>query len=141
MTIQKQPPTSGIVNSGDAGHDLAEPLTSLPPVDDEQAAKDALREKMTDPYTPGVAVDFDPAEAEQAGAFQEDALSEQDAADSTIDLATVDGEILAAFVADDDHSGPNDPPAHVTTANARELFGWRPGETVGEAAMRAAKKD
>ena len=129
MTTQQQQPR------------LADPLASMPPVDDEQAAKEALREKMTDPYTPSVSVDFDPAEAEQAGAFQEDALSEQDAAESSIDLATVDAEILAAFVADDDNSGPSEPPQHVTTANARELFGWTPGESVGEAAMRAAAKD
>ena len=31
---------------------------------------------------------------------------------------------------------------HVTTANARELFGWRPGsgESVGEAAQRQAQQ-
>ena len=30
---------------------------------------------------------------------------------------------------------------HITTANARELFGWKPGETVGEAAQRRASQD
>ena len=47
----------------------------------------------------------------------------------------------ANFVTDDDHSGPSEPPAHVTSANARELFGWKPGETVGEAALRCASQD
>ena len=44
-----------------------------------------LKEKLLDAQTPGFEVEFDPAEAEQAGAFQEDALSESDALDSTID--------------------------------------------------------
>jgi hypothetical protein len=54
----------------------------------------ALRDKLTDLLIPGYSVEFDPDEAEQAGAFQEDALSEQDAADSCLDL--VDG-VAAAF--------------------------------------------
>ncbi len=29
-----------------------------------------------------------------------------------------------------------DPPAHVTTTNIRELFGWQPGETLAEAINR-----
>jgi hypothetical protein len=36
--------------------------------------------------TPGYQAEFDPDEAEQAGAFVEDALSEQDAVESDIDL-------------------------------------------------------
>ena len=35
---------------------------------------------------PGYQAEFDPDEAEQAGAFVEDALSEQDAAESDVDL-------------------------------------------------------
>ena len=41
---------------------------------------------------------------------------------------------------DDDHKG-EPPEGHITTANARELFGWKPGETVGEAAQRRASQD
>jgi hypothetical protein len=37
--------------------------------------------------TPGFEVDFDPDEAERAGAFQEDALTEADALDSCMDIA------------------------------------------------------
>jgi hypothetical protein len=44
---------------------------------------------LTDLLIPGYSVEFDPDEAEQAGAFQEDAVSEQDAAESCLDL--VDG--------------------------------------------------
>ena len=45
-----------------------------------------LYEKLADAMTPGYQAEFDPEEAEQAGAFVEDALSEQDAAESDIDL-------------------------------------------------------
>ena len=61
--------------------------------DDATSAAAALRDKMTDILTPGYAAEFDPDEAEQAGAFQEDALSEQDAAESCLDL--VDGATAA----------------------------------------------
>lgn len=46
----------------------------------------ALREKLLDALVPGFAAEFDPDEAQRAGAFAEDALSEADAADSAIDL-------------------------------------------------------
>ena len=52
-----------------------------------------LAEKLTDALTPGVVVEFDPEEAETVGAFVEDALSEQDAAESGIDL--IDASALA----------------------------------------------
>jgi len=45
-------------------------------------AAEALREKLADMETPGFEAEFDPEEAELAGAFVEDALSEQDALDS-----------------------------------------------------------
>lgn len=49
-------------------------------------AIEVLTEKLTDAMTPGFEVEFDPDEAERAGAFQEDALSEAEALDSCIDL-------------------------------------------------------
>jgi hypothetical protein len=61
--------------------------TTIP--DDAASAAAALRDKLTDLLIPGYSVEFDPDEAEQAGAFQEDALSEHDAAESCLDL--VDG--------------------------------------------------
>lgn len=45
-----------------------------------------IAEKLDDALTPGYQVEFDPGEAEEAGAFREDALSEEDAAESNIDL-------------------------------------------------------
>ena len=46
----------------------------------------ALRKKLLDALVPGFAVEFDPDEAQRAGAFAEDALIEADAADSAIDF-------------------------------------------------------
>ena len=48
---------------------------------------DSLNEKMMDAMTPGYQVECDPDEAERAGAFVEDALSEQDALESAVDSA------------------------------------------------------
>jgi len=63
--------------------------------DDQPNAADALREKLLDAMIPGYQAEFDPDEAEQAGAFVEDALSEQDAVESDIDL--VDATAPAAM--------------------------------------------
>lgn len=57
-------------------------------VDDEASAVAALREKLEDVLTPGFVADFAPGEAELAGAFPEDALSEADAMASHIDLVS-----------------------------------------------------
>lgn len=46
---------------------------------------DVLKLKLADAMTPGFQVEFDPDEADAAGAFREDALSEEDAADSWTD--------------------------------------------------------
>lgn len=54
--------------------------------DDQANAAAALREKLADAMTPGFQAEFDPEEAERAGAFVEDALSEADAAESDADL-------------------------------------------------------
>lgn len=41
--------------------------------------------KLVDAMTPGYRVEFDPFEAERAGAFMEDALSEADAVESQLE--------------------------------------------------------
>ncbi len=52
-----------------------------------------IQEKLLDAEIPGFQAEFDPLEAERLGAFKEDALSEEDALDSTIDhTAEVDDE-------------------------------------------------
>ena len=61
-------------------------VTFAEKADDQPNAAGALREKLLDAMTPGYQAEFDPDEAEKAGAFIEDALSEQDAAESDIDL-------------------------------------------------------
>ena len=97
-----------------------------------QAADAALHEKLADALTPGFEAEFDPEEAERAGAFREDALSALDAAAAVDDVAGALEE--PAFL---DDEGPSaDIPPFITTTNARELYGLRPGETVLEAIAR-----
>jgi hypothetical protein len=57
----------------------------------ESAISVAVLEKLSDAFTPGYEAEFAPEEATTAGAFAEDALSEQDAAESTVDLGVVVG--------------------------------------------------
>ena len=77
------------------------------------------------------------AEAKQHGAFVEDALSEQDAAESGDDLAALasQGDDQApAFITE---GGPSDDlPPFVNTTNIRELYDWKPGESLDEAIAR-----
>ena len=66
---------------------------------DQANAAGALREKLLDAMTPGYQAEFDPDEAEQAGAFVEDALSEQDAAESDIDLVDTTASVATTTAA------------------------------------------
>ncbi|WPX45297.1 MULTISPECIES: conjugal transfer protein TraD [unclassified Undibacterium] len=105
-------------------------------IDDTATDAAVLREKLVDALTQGYQVAFDPDEAERAGAFVEDALTELDAAESCEDLAEVWEE--PAFLDDD---GPSaDIPPFITISNARELYDLRPGETVSEAIARRDAK-
>ncbi len=55
--------------------------------DSERMAKEALDEKMWDVQTvPGYIAELDPLEAEILGAFEEEALSFEDALASAVDL-------------------------------------------------------
>ncbi len=111
----------------------------FPPVDDYATATEALHEKLADAQTPGYQAEFDPEEAERAGAFVEDALSEEDAADSNADMADLLGEELPEFLDDD---GPSaEIPTFITRTNARERFGMKEGETVPEAIARHNAKE
>ena len=112
--------------------ELLEPLV----IDESAEADSVLREKLLDAQTPGYQVEFDPDEAERAGAFVENALSEQDAVESSSDLVEIDGALEPAFL---DDEGPSaDIPPLITTTNSRELYDLRPGETVAQAAARKA---
>jgi hypothetical protein len=51
----------------------------------EPTQDEVIDQKLRDAETPGYEVAFDPDEAERI-AFREDALSDQDARDSTVDL-------------------------------------------------------
>ena len=58
-----------------------------PPIGiDALADVDTVNEKLHDALTPGYQAEFDPEEADAAGAFFEDALSEADALASTHDV-------------------------------------------------------
>jgi hypothetical protein len=52
---------------------------------------ETLERKLLDALEPGIVVTCDPEEAEAAGAFVEDALSEEDALASAVDLVLLDG--------------------------------------------------
>lgn len=52
---------------------------------EEPSQDTAISDKLTDILTPRYVVEFDPIEAELAGAFTEDALSEDDATESALD--------------------------------------------------------
>lgn len=60
------------------------------PFDPQADADSAFHRKLADLSIPGFAVEFDPDEAERAGAFVEDALSEEDARAGAIDLVDLD---------------------------------------------------
>lgn len=49
--------------------------------------------KLADAHTPGFVVDVDPDEADLLGAFVEDALTEQDAMDGSVDLLAVEFDV------------------------------------------------
>ena len=51
---------------------------------------DVVIGKFDDAQTPGASVGFDPEEAELAGAFKEDSISEQEAIESSIDQIAED---------------------------------------------------
>ena len=52
----------------------------------ENIVQETINKKLDDTMIPGFVADFDPEEAELAGAFHEDALSERDAQDSVVDI-------------------------------------------------------
>ncbi len=52
----------------------------------KQPNKLAISRNMADFTVPGVVIEVDPIEAEAWGAFKEDAITEQDAIDSEIDM-------------------------------------------------------
>ena len=52
---------------------------------DREVKRQVIAQKLFDAQTPGFQAEFDPDEAELLGAFKEDALSETDAQESSID--------------------------------------------------------
>ena len=67
---------------------MTDPKNPLPTVPARRTAEELaaiVRQKFIDLETPGAIIEFDPEEAEYAGAFIEDALSEEDALASVYD--------------------------------------------------------
>ncbi|QPC03121.1 conjugal transfer protein TraD [Xylella fastidiosa subsp. multiplex] len=54
--------------------------------DDATNVTDTVREKLIDAETPGFQAECDPNEADCAGVFVEDSLSEEDALDTATDI-------------------------------------------------------
>jgi hypothetical protein len=81
------------------GTDATQNKALLEPPAPDDAGSGPVIEKLQDALTPGYQAEFDPAEAEAAGAFQEDALSEADALASTHDTAhfASEPEIIPLF--------------------------------------------
>jgi hypothetical protein len=80
-TNRPRPPAIGVVDAideDDSAHFAQETI-----------APDPVRQKLDDAHTTSFQAEFDPAEAEAAGAFIEDALTEADALDSAHDFAHV----------------------------------------------------
>ena len=50
-----------------------------------KATEEAFMRKLSDSEIPGMGIEFDPEEAERAGAIEEDAVSAEDAIDSAFD--------------------------------------------------------
>lgn len=74
-------------NDDETNHDITD--TGL---NDSAVQRQVLELKLSDAQTPGFQAEFDPDEAELLGAFKEDALSELEALDSSIDQPeSVDG--------------------------------------------------
>jgi hypothetical protein len=59
-----------------------------------EGARDALTEKLVDAMTPGLMVECSPLEADRAGAFHEDAMSESDAMESVANADDADHDVM-----------------------------------------------
>lgn len=79
MTTNSQTPRSIAIE------DL--PEMAIPGSDEEASTlASVLQAKLADAMTPGYHAELSPEEAEEAGAFVEDAITEDDAADSAAEL-------------------------------------------------------
>ena len=63
---------------------------------DQANPAQVLQEKLADAEIPGAQIEFDPDEAEKVGAFVEDALSEQDIVEASIQVVNSAAEPYSA---------------------------------------------
>ncbi|MGL4447801.1 MAG: hypothetical protein ACRCYV_09515 [Aeromonas sp.] len=84
---------------------LSDVLDTWQPADELTLLKEVVEQKLMDAQlTPGLIVEFTPEEADYAGAFFEDALSFEDAYESSIDIL-----------------GPLEPPLPITPTEPSSL--------------------
>ncbi len=102
--------------------------------DDAMNVTDNFREKLINAETPGFRAECDPNEADCAGVFVEDALSEEDALDTAIDLNDAQSGDVSVFI---EYGEGLDVPKNFTRVNAYELLGKRQGESVKDALERS----
>ena len=81
--IKPDMPEIPAVEATAANSDIAD--TAETSLNDREVRRQVLAQKLVDAQTPGFQAEFDPDEAELLGAFKEDALSEVEALDSSID--------------------------------------------------------
>jgi len=87
---QADMPEVPAVEATAANSDIAD--TAETGLNDRKMNSQVITQKLFDAQTPGFQAEFDPDEAELLGAFKEDALSEVEALDSSIDQPdSVDG--------------------------------------------------
>lgn len=72
-----------VVAATAANSDIAD--TAEAGLNDREMHRQVIAQKLVDAQTSGFQAEFDPDEAELLGAFKEDALSETDAQESSID--------------------------------------------------------
>ncbi|MDR4513600.1 hypothetical protein [Nitrosomonas sp.] len=76
-------PEVPVVEATAANSDIAD--TAETSLNDREMNRQVIAQKLIDTQTPGFQAEFDPDEAELLGAFKEDALSEVEALNSSID--------------------------------------------------------
>lgn len=72
-----------VVEATATNSDIAD--TAETSLNEQEIRCQVIAQKLVDAQTPGFQAEFDPDEAELLGAFKEDALSEVEALDSSID--------------------------------------------------------
>jgi len=98
-----------------------------PPVDYSAITDEALRKKLTDPETLAMAAELAPYGVDLLAALA-------DPSDELPSVSIISGAQMAAMLASAN-------PSHIRTASISTLYGWKPGETLGEAIRRKKREE